>query len=86
MPAPTPPGTISPSIMLNRAAPPPTGVSESWDALTAPVDVAVVDIAKSAEAHSPKRVSLPSIAAPAACAAAPCPVTSDQVAATSVRV
>ena len=79
MPAPTPPGTISPSIMLTRTVPPPVAVSESWDALTAPVDVPVVATAKSAEAHSPKRVSLPSIAAPAAWAAGEWAPTSAQV-------
>ena len=36
-------------------------------ALTAPVEVAVVLAAKSAEAQTPSWVSLPSIAAPAAC-------------------
>ena len=79
MPAPTPPGTISPSIMLTMTVPPPAAVRESWDAFTAPVDVPVVATAKSAEAHSPKRVSLPSIAAPAACAAGECAPTSAQV-------
>ena len=79
MPAPTPPGTISPSIMLTSTVPPPAGVRESWDALTAPVDVPVVATANSADAHSPNRVSLPSIAAPAACAAGECAPTSAHV-------
>ena len=51
--------------MLNNVTPPPGAVSESCIELTAPVDVPVVDAAKSAEAASPKRVSLPSIAPPA---------------------
>ena len=41
-------------------------MNEEWNELTAPVDVPVVETANSAEAHSPKRVSLPSIEAPAA--------------------
>ena len=47
MPAPTPPGAISPSMMLNSAMPPPNGVSESWKQFTAPVEVTVVDAANS---------------------------------------
>ena len=47
--------------------------------LTAPVEVPVVETANSADAHSPKRVSLPSIAAPAAAAAWPWPLTSAHV-------
>ena len=65
-PEPTPPGATSPRPMLNMSRPPPTPVYEEWNELTAPVEVPVVETAKRAEAHSPKRVSLPSIAAPAA--------------------
>src|SRR5581483_2488138 len=70
-PAPTPPGTTSPIIMLNSATPPPNGVNESWNELTAPVEVTVVDAANSDEAGMPNATFLPSIAAPAACAATP---------------
>src|SRR5215467_14611896 len=70
-PAPTPPGTTSPIIMLNSAMPPPNGVNESWNEFTAPVEVTVVDAANSDEPGMPKATFLPSIAAPAACAAAP---------------
>ena len=52
--------------MLKISAPPPRLVNESWNELTAPVDVPVVETANSADAHSPNRVSLPSMAAPAA--------------------
>src|SRR5277367_2097253 len=45
IPAPTPPGAISPSAMSNSAMPPPNGVSESWKQLTEPVEVTVVDAA-----------------------------------------
>src|SRR5580658_11308232 len=62
MPAPTPPGAISPSAMSNRAMPPPNGVSESWKQFTAPVDVTVVDAANSEQAAVPNLVSTPSIA------------------------
>ena len=48
MPAPTPPGATSPSIMLTSTVPPPIGVSESCAALTAPVDVPVVATANRA--------------------------------------
>ena len=65
--------------MLNIATPPPGAVSESCIELTAPVDVPVVAAAKSAEAASPKRTSLPSIAPPAACGAGPGPAISAQV-------
>ena len=57
--------------MLNIATPPPGAVSESCIELTAPVDVPVVAAAKSAEAASPKRISLPSIAPPASWGAVP---------------
>ena len=66
--------------MWNSAVPPPSGVNESCAEFTAPVDVPVVEVAKSADAHSPKRVSLPSIAAPAAWVAVPAPWISKNVA------
>src|SRR5262249_8794433 len=72
-PAPTPPGTTSPIIMLNSATPPPNGVYESWNEFTAPVEVTVVDAANSDDPGMPKTTFLPSIAAPAACAATPDP-------------
>ena len=65
--------------MLKSSSPPPTPVYEEWNELTAPVDVPVVDTANSAEAHSPKRVSLPSMEAPAACSAVPGWLTSSAV-------
>ena len=46
-------------------------MNESWNELTAPVEVPVVETANSAEAQSPNRVSLPSIDA-AGGLAAPC--------------
>src|SRR5215475_7161815 len=70
-PAPTPPGTTSPIIMLNSATPPPNGVNESWNEFTAPVEVTVVDAANSDDAGMPNATFLPSIAAPAALAATP---------------
>ena len=62
MPAPMPPGAISPSAMSNRAMPPPNGVSESWKQFTAPVEVTVVDAANTEQPGVPNRVSLPSAA------------------------
>src|SRR6202034_4126754 len=53
MPAPTPPGAISPSAMSNSAIPPPNGVSESWKQFTAPVEVTVVDDANSEQPGGP---------------------------------
>src|SRR6516165_4982288 len=70
-PAPTPPGTTSPIIMLNRTVPPPNGVNESWNELTAPVDVTVVEAANKDDAGMPNTTFLPSIAAPAARRATP---------------
>ena len=43
---------------------PPTGVEESWELFTAPVDVAVVVAANNPEAPIPNRVSLPSMFPP----------------------
>ena len=65
--------------MLNIATPPPGAVNESCIELTAPVDVPVVAAPNSAEAASPKRVSLPSMAPPAAWGAEPGPAISAQV-------
>ena len=65
--------------MLKISAPPPRLVNESWNELTAPVDVPVVETANSAEAHSPSRVSLPSMDAPAAWKAVPGWLTSSRV-------
>lgn len=47
--------------MLKIVIAPPPGVYESWEELTAPHDVRVVDTANRAEAQIPNRVSLPSI-------------------------
>ncbi len=78
-PAPTPPGAISPSIMLIIGIMPPSAVYESCIELTAPVDVSVVAPANSVEPKMPKRCSLPSIAPPASCGAVPRPRDSSQV-------
>ena len=74
MPAPTPPGAISPSAMSNSAIPPPNGVSESWKQFTEPVEVTVVDAANTEQPGVPNLTSVPSAApcarwgaAPAAC-------------------
>ncbi len=50
---------------------PPSGVYESWNESTAPVDVSVVALANVAEFSTPKRVSVPSVAAPTACGTVP---------------
>ena len=60
-PAPTPPKTTSPSSMLTSGTMPPIGLKLSCIELTAPHDVPVVTVAKSAELATPKRVSLPSM-------------------------
>jgi hypothetical protein len=70
-PEPAPPGAISPSIMLAISTAPPSGVYESWDELTAPVDVNVVAAAKVADCGTPNRASVPSVAAPTACGTVP---------------
>ena len=70
-PAPTPPGTTSPSIMSNSTMPPPNAVNESWNEFTAPVEVTVVDPANRDDPGMPNRTSLPSIAPCAACRAVP---------------
>jgi hypothetical protein len=62
MPAPIPPGAISPRAMSSSTMPPPNGVSESWKQLTEPVDVTVVDAANTEQPGVPVRTSTPSIA------------------------
>ena len=69
MPAPMPPGAISPSAMSNSAMPPPNGVSESWKQFTEPVDVTVVEAANNEQPGVPNLVSTPSMAPCARCAA-----------------
>ena len=64
-PTPVPPGDTSPSFMLTRGTMPPRGVKLSWAALTAPVEVPVVDAANRPDAAGPKRISLPSTLPPA---------------------
>src|SRR5581483_4691952 len=71
IPAPTPPGAISPSAMSNSAMPPPNGVSESWKQFTDPVDVTVVDAANKEQPGVPNRTSVPSAAPCASCGAIP---------------
>src|SRR5229473_2704781 len=71
IPAPMPPGAISPSEMSNRAMPPPNGVSESWKQFTAPVDVTVVEAANTAQPGVPNLTSVPSAAWPANTVAVP---------------
>src|SRR5215470_2394540 len=71
MPAPMPPGAISPRAISNSAMPPPNGVSESWKQSTEPVDVTVVDAANSEQAGLPNLVSTPSVAPCASLVAAP---------------
>ena len=51
--------------MLTSGAVPPSGVKLSCAALTAPVDVPVVEAANSPEAAGPNRTSLPSMFPPA---------------------
>src|SRR5215469_15684464 len=71
IPAPMPPGTISPSAMFIKVMAPPNGVSESWKQLTAPVEVTVVDGANSEQPMGPNLVSTPSVAPCASCGASP---------------
>ena len=52
--------------MFTSGTAPPPGVKLSWAASTAPVEVPVVEAAKSADAGAPKRTSLPSMFAAAA--------------------
>ena len=70
-PEPTPPGATSPSIMFASSTPPPRDVYESWNELTAPVDVSVVDDAKVAESETPNRASVPSVGPPTAVGTVP---------------
>src|SRR5215472_7670089 len=79
IPAPTPPGAISPSAMSNSATPPPNGVSESWKQFTAPVDVTVVDAANIEQAGRPNLVSTPSNAPCARWVAVPAPCASKKL-------
>src|ERR1700733_4944355 len=71
IPAPTPPGAISPRAMSNRAMPPPNGVNESWNEFTAPVEVTVVDAANREDPGVPNLTSLPSNAPGASTTAVP---------------
>jgi hypothetical protein len=67
MPAPMPPGAISPSAMSISVIAPPNGDSESWKQFTAPVEVTVVDAANSEQACGPNLVSTPSYVPCASC-------------------
>ena len=73
---PTPPKTTSLIERLANGTAPPSPVSDSNAALTAPVDVAVVTAVHKAELATPNRCSLPSMfgpSMPAACSAGePC--------------
>src|SRR5215467_10418935 len=71
IPAPMPPGAISPNAMSNRAMPPPNAVSESWKQFTDPVEVTVVDAANTEQPMGPNLVSTPSVAPCASCGAIP---------------
>src|ERR1019366_1466894 len=71
MPAPIPPGAISPRAMSNSVMPPPNAVYESWNEFTAPVDVRVVDAAKIDEPGMPNATFLPSMAPRASVGAIP---------------
>ena len=61
MPAPAPPGTISPSWISNSGIRPPIGRKLSCHALIAPVLVPVVTAENRPPAAEPKRMSLPSM-------------------------
>ena len=64
-PVPTPPNTTSLIAEVRRAATaPPSPVSDSIEALTAPLEVTVVIAVQSAELAMPKRCSLPSMLPP----------------------
>src|SRR5947208_8500687 len=71
MPAPMPPGAISPSAMSITVIAPPNGVSESWKQFTEPVEVTVVDAANSEQACGPNLVSTPSYVPCASCGPSP---------------
>ena len=72
MPAPTPPKTTSPSMMLASGIMPPSGVKLSCMLLTAPQLASVVMVAKSALSAMPLRTSLPSMLPPGAVAVRVC--------------
>ena len=61
MPAPMPPGVISPSSMLNNGTRPAIGWALSCQELIAPVLVPVVAAMNRPPTAAPKRVSLPSM-------------------------
>src|ERR1700730_1634474 len=71
MPAPMPPGAISPSAMSITVIAPPNGVSESWKQFTEPVEVTVVDTENSEQACGPNLVSTPSYVPCASCGPSP---------------
>ena len=71
MPAPMPPGAISPSAMSISVIAPPNGLSESWKQFTEPVEVTVVDAANSEQACGPNLVSTPSYVPCASCGPSP---------------
>ena len=54
--------------MFTSDAPPPNGVIESCEAITAPVDVPVVEAANAALTRTPNRTSLPSMLPPSTAA------------------
>jgi len=78
MPAPMPPGAISPSAMSSTVIAPPNGLSESWKQFTAPVDVTVVDAANTEQPGVPNLTSVPSAAWPANIVAVP-PVPVEEI-------
>ena len=63
-PAPTPPNTTSPSMMLTSGTMPPSGVYESCMLFTAPQLASVVTVVNKAEFTMPNRTSLPSMFPP----------------------
>src|SRR5260370_760090 len=63
-PAPTPPKTTSPNMMLISGTMPPSGVNESCWLFTAPQLASVVTVAKRAEFAIPNRTSFPSMLPP----------------------
>src|SRR5260370_10476069 len=63
-PAPTPPKTTSPNMMLISGTIPPRGVNESCWLFTAPQLSSVVTLPKKAEFAIPNRTSFPSILPP----------------------
>ncbi len=63
-PTPVPPGETSPSFMLTSGTMPPRGVKLSWPESTEPVEVPVVEAAKTPEVNGPSRTSLLSMLPP----------------------